>query len=205
MDYIGRIMANARSRLTGASDDAIKLELFNAVDEFCRETDIWQESISFVTQANAPDLVYDLVPTLGTIVRLVDLQVDGGAQRGIQGAMRVPGELILATPFDAGINVTATVSLAPLDPVEADSNFPDIDDWIWQRHFTALTDGLIMKMSAIPDKPYTSDALAVFHGKRFRNALGVARADNIKSNVADGQTWRFPDFAVQRNTSRQVN
>ena len=204
MDYISRIMANARIKLTGAVDAAIKVELFNVVDDFCRETDIWQETIPFVTVANTPDLVYDLVPTLGTIIRLVGLNVTGQA-RQTSGIMRVPGELMLVTPFDAGVDINATVSLAPLDPTEGGTDFPEIDDWIWQRYFALLIDGLIYKMAVQPDKPYTDSSLVVYHGKRFRNAMSIARADNIKSNVADGQAWRFPDFAVQRNSSSQVN
>jgi hypothetical protein len=204
MDYISRIMAGARIRLTGAVDDAIKLALFETVDEFLRETNVWKEAIPFITVAHAPDLVYDLVPTKGTILRLVGLNVTGQV-RQISGVMQVPGELFLVTPFDSGVDITATVSLAPLDPVAVGSEWPDIDPWIYQRYYTALIDGLIMKMASQPDKPYTSDNLVVYHGKRFRNAIGVTRADIEKGNVGDGQAWRFPSFAVQRNSSSQVN
>jgi len=203
MDYITRIMANARTRLTGVVDDALRMGLFEAVDEFCRETDIWQEDIAFDTVTYTPDLVYDLVPTEGTILRLIALKVTG--QTGsLNGTMRVPGELKISSMLNADVNVTATVSLSPIDPVEVGSEFPVIDAWIWQRHFTALTDGLIMKMASQVDKPYTSGTLVEYHGRRFRNAIGVARADNIKANLADGQAWQFPDFAAQRNSSTQV-
>lgn len=205
MDYISRIMNAARVRLTGAVDDAIKLELFNAADEFCRETDIWQERIPFVTVPPTPDVVYDLVPTEGTILRLLDLNRDDGSRITWPATMRIPGELVLPTQWEAGTNLVATVSLAPIDPTEAGTEFPIIGDWIWSRHFTALVDGLITKMAMVADKPYTDANLALYHGRRFRNAIGVARADNIKANMADGQAWRFPDFGGRRNSSRQVS
>lgn len=202
MDYITRIMASARVRLTGVVDDAIKLELFNTVDEFCRETDIWQEAIPFTTLPYVVDLVYDLVPTEGTILRLVDLTpADQPRPRTLNGTMRVPGELILHTPWNAGVDLVATVSLAPVDPTEAGTEFPVIADWIWQRHFTALVDGLIMKLAMTPDKPYTDPNLVIFHGKRFRNAIGVARMDNQRANLAGGQAWRFPEFGGGRRSS----
>lgn len=195
-------MANARMHLTGAVDDAIKVELFNAVDEFCRETDIWQEEIPFSTIAGA-GIVYDIVPTNGTILRLVDLRrVDGSIP--ISGTMRVPGELVLPFSFDAGTQMLVTVSLAPLDPTQVGSDFPVLDQWIWERHFQTLVHGVIYKMASQPDKTYTDGALVKFHGNKFRNEIGIARADNVRANTTDGQAWRFPDFAAQRNSSTQV-
>src|SRR6188768_3751257 len=199
MDYITRIMAAARVRLTGAVDDAIKLEIFNTLDDFCRETDVWQEAIPFTTVAYTYDLVYDLIPTEGTILRLVDLYAANTVRpRPLAGTMRIPGELILQSNFDAGTPLVAVVSLAPVDPTEVGTDFPVVGDWIWQRYFNPILDGVISKMAMVPDKPYTDGDIAVYHGRRFRNAIGVARADNTKANVADGQAWRFPDFAGQR-------
>jgi hypothetical protein len=203
MDYITRLMANARMHLTGAVDDAIKVELFNAVDEFCRETDMWTEDIVFPTVAGT-EMVYDLVPTLGTILRLVDLRrVEGNMP--VHGHMRIPGELILPFAFEADTQIRATVSLAPLDPTQTATDFPEIDAWLWDRHFNTFVHGVIYKMASQPDKTYSDTELVAFHGQKFRNHIGIARADNIRANTTDGQAWRFPDFAVQRNSSRQVN
>jgi hypothetical protein len=76
---------------------------------------------------------------------------------------------------------------------------------LWLRYFPAFEDGLILKMASQPEKPYTSAQLANFHGARWRQALGNARADMAKANVADGQAWRFPQFAAQRVSTSQVN
>lgn len=119
--------------------------------------------------------------------------------------MRVPGELVLPFSYDAGTQVRVTVSLAPLDPVQAGSEFPEIAQWIWERHFQALTHGVIYKMASQPDKTYSDAGLVKFHGLKFRNEIGVARADNVRANTTDGQAWRFPHFANQRNYSTQVS
>jgi hypothetical protein len=203
MDYVTRLMANARIALTGAVDDALKLNIFKVLDEFCRETNIWQETIEFDTIAGT-DIVYDLVPTLGTILRLMWVR-QGEAKAPSFGSMAIPGELILPNIYTPLTHVYATVSLAPIDPTEMGTDLPVVADWLWQRYFPAFEDGLILKMSIQPEKPYTNANLATYHGQRWRQALGIARADAAKLNVADGQFWRFPQFAVQRNTTTQVN
>jgi hypothetical protein len=113
--------------------------------------------------------------------------------------------LILPFAFEADTQIRATVSLAPLDPTQTATDFPEIDAWLWDRHFNTFVHGVIYKMASQPDKTYSDTELVAFHGQKFRNHIGIARADNIRANTTDGQAWRFPDFAVQRNSSRQVN
>jgi hypothetical protein len=196
-------MAFARVHLTGVVDDAVKLGIFSMVDEFCRETNVWQETIEFDT-IEGNDVVYDLVPTLGTIIRLMWTR-QGNAQAPAGGVMDIPGELVLPNIYTPGTHILATVSLAPLDPVDAGNSFPIIADWMWPRYYPAFEDGIVLKMASQPDKPYTDVNLAAYHGRRWRQAIGVARADAVKSNIADGQLWRFPQFAAQRASTSQVN
>ncbi len=44
-----RLMNDVRMRVPGALDAAIKQELFSAVDEFMKGTNLWKEQIDFVT------------------------------------------------------------------------------------------------------------------------------------------------------------
>lgn len=193
MDYITRIMANARLHLTGVIDDAVKIGLFTIVDEFCKETNIWQEEIPVVVIAGE-NIVYDLIPTKGTPLRLMDLYTTVD-KITYTGAMQIPGELVLSNSVNVGTQLLALISLAPIDPVEVVNEFPDIPSWIWARYNTLFVDGIIATMAAHPDKPYTNGTLVQYHGKRWRNGISVARADGTKQNMADGQAWRFPRFA----------
>lgn len=197
MNYVTRLMANGRMHLTGAVDDAMKVELFNAVDEFCRQTNAWHETIQVQIVAGT-NLVYDIVPTYGTILRLMQVYPYGSRVPNTQAHMRVPGELHFWHDMTIGDIYDVVVSLAPIDPTEAGTAFPVIDDWVWERFFDAFIDGLIMKMASQPDKPYTNAQLVQYHGRRFRNAISTARADLEKHNMADGQAWQFPFFAGRR-------
>jgi hypothetical protein len=190
MNYVTRIMANARVHLTGAVDDAIKLELFNAVDEFCKETNVWREEIP-VTIIEGTGIVYDLVPTLGKCLRLIDLYISDNKIR-VVGEMLVPGELTITSPLGVGVVLTSVVSLQPFDPTDDTNNFPVVADWIWERYSVEITHGLIYKMTTQPNKPYSNTATAAYHGRKFRNAISVARADQTSGNIAGGQRWRFP-------------
>lgn len=191
MDYITRIMANARIKCTGAVDAALRLELFNVLDEFCKETDVWREAIQVTTVAG--DVEYTLTPTEGRCLRLLELYTTNG-QVGVGGSMPVPGELRLFREQEAGMLLDAIVSLIPVDPTDTD-DFPIVADWLWERYTTEFIDGLLYKMMVQTGKPYSNPQLAMYHGRKWRNAISVARADTIKQNKADGQAWRFPRYA----------
>jgi hypothetical protein len=194
MDYVTRIMAELRIKLTGAVDTNLKMGLFAAVDDFCQQTDAWKEDIIFTTVAYAPDVVYDLVPTKGVPLRLLDLYVTEG-RLGRSGMMQTPGVLTLTQPWSAGVGMTAVISLHPVDPTAVANDFPDIPEWMYERFWQAFVDGTIMKLAAEQDKPYTNNSLVAWHGQKFRNWMAIARADGTKANVASAQAWRFPSFA----------
>lgn len=203
LNYASRILANSRVKCTGVVDSNIKLELFNAVDEFCKQTNHWQEDIP-VTVVAGDNVVYDLVPTLGSPLRLISLKITD-SKIPVLGSMGVPGELLVDPTVAVGTALTATISLFPLDPLDTDpEGFPVIADWMWPRYYQEFTDGVLYKLLTQQDKPWTNAQLGAFHGQRWRNALGTARADGGNKNVADGQAWRFPTHMFAgRGSQRQ--
>ena len=60
-DPLLRLMDNLRIKLPAALDGVIQLELFNALDEFCRDSQTWVEDVPFVTELDVFD--YDVTPT----------------------------------------------------------------------------------------------------------------------------------------------
>jgi hypothetical protein len=71
-------MDHARIRLPGALDAAIQMELFAVLNEFFQKSNIWYEDIQFQAQPtsdtyleNPEAYTYDIVPTKGTVTRLV--------------------------------------------------------------------------------------------------------------------------------------
>lgn len=194
-----RLMNNARVRLPGATDGAIQLELFNVLNEFFQDSDIWQEEIEFaVTSADDPDTTtyYIEAESVASIHRL--LSIVNSDDQTVYGTMQVPGEIILDTQPGQNDTYTATVSLTVNDPVTRD-NFPEYPQWILNKYYLGLLDGLLGRMMSQPAKPFTNVQLAAYHTRKFRSTIAQASFDATHKNLANAQAWRFPQsFAVRR-------
>jgi len=97
-------------------------------------------------------------------------------------------------PNQAG-TYTVTVALTVTDPVRVTDDFPILPDWMWDKHYACILDGVLSRMMSQPGKPYSSERLAIYHGRRFRNAIASARVEAMRSNKYRGQNWQFPQFA----------
>jgi hypothetical protein len=191
-----RIMQNARIHLPGALDAAIKLEFFNVMDQFFRESDCWREQVDFTVRTTS--LVYEIESDEGNavVVKLIEL-VDAN-DIPVRAIMEIPGEVTL---YELPIEVrtlSATVSLTTTDPV-SDEDYPVFPDWVAQKYHDAIIAGILSRMMAHPAKPYMNERMGIYHGRRFRGYIAQARKDANQKNLYDGQAWRYPqNFATGR-------
>lgn len=186
-----RLMNNVRLRVPGALDSAIQLELFNVLDEFLRETNVWQEAINFRTRAATAD--YSIEPeSVSTIVRLIKLQ--NSDEIDVAATMELPGELVLKLEPSATETLTATVALTVNDPVNRE-NYPEFPAWILDKYWLGFVDGILSRMMSMPAKPYSNTQLAIFHGRKFAGLKATAKSEVLHKNLHNGQAWRFPSFA----------
>src|SRR5579872_3786592 len=209
---IDRMMNEARDNLPGALDAAIQRALFTTVDEFMRKTKIWKGLVPFTTTVNVQD--YDLAADEGKIDALIgvcnvdNLQVASTDDNWwvtatlsgspVSAIMPVPGTLLLKNPPSQIDDLQAVVSLTVDEPTTKDG-FPFVPDWICDKHAaTDWLDGVLGRMMAQPAKPYTNQQLAVYHLRRWRNAMAAATAMALHANLRGGQSWAFPqNFAVR--------
>jgi len=97
---ITRLMNSARSRLTGATDDALQLELFNVMDDFFKGSNVWCEDIDFTVPGQDPaNTVYfvtsdtpSLIDKLAWVFEVPPSSTIGRGQQ-IGAAMQIPGEI----------------------------------------------------------------------------------------------------------------
>jgi hypothetical protein len=192
---LDRLINDAMVRLPGALEDQIKRELFNTLDEFFTNSNIWREDISVTTEVGEDTYILGQSEP-GTILRLMWLY--DANQTPVNATMSEPGKLVLTNTPSAVMTLTATVSLTVTDPTTTD-NFPLVPDWSADRYALNWLDGVLGRMMSQKSKPYFDKELAVFHWKRFSNAIALARAEAQHNNVFRVQAWRFPQtFAVQR-------
>lgn len=193
-----RLMDLLRVRLPGARDEIIKLELFSTLDEFFRDSNLWQEDIVFPVTSGVTD-EYEFVngdrdqPQIkATYNRLMYILDDNDQET--YGCMQQPGVVNLSTAPSANVNYTARFALSVTDPTTSDG-YPTLPGWILAKYRDDFLDGVLARMMTQPAKSYSNPTLATYHARRFRNAIAKARAEAQVRNVYRGQSWRFPSFA----------
>lgn len=193
---MNRLMDQARLRLPGALDGAIQMELFNALDELFKGSNCWYEDVEFTVQPTtrtyreAPDdYVYILVPTSGSIFRLVGVWDEGGAP--VEATMPAPPDVLIRRAPLATEDYLARVVLTVVDPTTRDG-YPQFPDWVLRKYGSVILDGLLGRMMAQIAKPYSNAQMAALHLRKFRSDISKAKVEAQRQNVYRAQAWKFP-------------
>lgn len=187
---LNRILNNARVHLPGVLDNAMKYEFFNVLDEFLKTTGLWKEEVTFAVTTTKVE--YVLVPTAGTIVRLIGVQ--NSDEIKVNATMETPPYVVFDIEPQEVDTYTAKVVLTVTDPIKNDG-FPVIPEWILIKYLDELTDGLKARMMAQPKKPYSDERMGIYNLRRFRNAMAIAASDADHMHLQGGQSWAFPRWA----------
>jgi hypothetical protein len=191
---LDRIVTTASIRLVGALSTTILYELFSVVDELLKETGLWKDDLSFNTVVGK--LNYNVAAPAGQILRLSYVTDAGGGSQW--ATMPTPGQIILGLAPATVQAYVATVVLSVVDPVTRDA-YPLLPKWIATKYNGVILDGILGHMMSQSSKPYTNEQLAVYHLRRFRSGIAVARADALHNHTEGNQSWSFPQaFATKR-------
>jgi hypothetical protein len=189
-----RLMNQARVKLTGASDAALKGELFDVCQEFYDKSSSWLESLTINVIPNV--VVYDLVPTNGQAIRIMGIvQVDPtnpltpANLRG--GTMPNFGQVVLAEVPGQAATYQVTVALNVSLPVDK-NGFPITSDWLLSIYSTGILDGLLGRMYSQPNKSYSSPVTGQYHLRKFDNVINQARVAALRNNAMGTQAWTYP-------------
>jgi hypothetical protein len=194
-DQFEHILTTVRVRIPGVSDDAMKLELINVLDEFLQDSNVWRHEKPI--PVTPEKLTYSIVPPLGHPIRLLNVTSEG---RHVVATMEEPGVLVLTQPVEEPTELLCEVALTvELPPVGSCDTYPDCDNWVIEKYKGVLVDGLLARMMSQLAKPYTSERHAIYHFRRFRNGIAKARVEASHKNLFGAQTWRYPQtFATRR-------
>lgn len=199
---MNRLMDNLRIKLPGALDSTIQLELFSALNDFFQQSSIWTENLTFVAQPTSdtylqnPDAyTYEVVPTMGAIVRLMSVVDSNNFSQA--ASMDTPGYIVLAYAPSTANTYTANVALTVTDPTTREG-FPEFPAWILNKYGNEIMDGVLSRMMSQVAKPYSSPQMALFYGKKFQAGISRAYVESLHGNVYRGQNWRFPQTFARR-------
>jgi hypothetical protein len=187
-----RLLDNLRVGLPGATDNAIRFELWNAIVDFCREAWAWRETISVPLTAGQTD--YTITPAGTDIVSA--LEVDHPTLN-VFGSRYKFGLLVLPrtpTSADVGEPLYVVAVLSPALDQGADIEALIPTD-MWSKWHLTLLSGTFARMMAQPAKPWSNPQLAAYHQRKYQSDRAVARRDVATDGVVGAQLWRFPRFA----------
>jgi hypothetical protein len=189
-----RLMTTIRPYLPGAIDDAIRQELFMVCTDFFNRSNAWQEAINFTLAAGADTA--DVMPFAGRVIQLMHVTIDGRPVRGAY--MPEIGTVKMPYPSQQAQTYVATVALNVVDPVTRDA-YPIVPYDIVIRFTEELMHGILSRMFAQPNKPWTNLPMAQYYTSKFNG--GSARAKNAVAagNTFGSQRWAYPQaFATTR-------
>ena len=187
-----RLMNDLQVHLPGATVNAIRLELWNMLDDFCREGLAWRETIDVPLTAGVSE--YAITPAGTDIVRVYSVD---HATLDLTGTNHEFGTLAFyntPTASDALNSAYVVAALAPAITQGADVESLVPED-MWSKHHRTFLKGTLGLMMAQPAKPYSNPQLAAFHWKGYLSDRAVARRGADTREVAGAQLWRFPRFA----------
>jgi hypothetical protein len=198
---IARLMNNARSRLVGATDDVLQMELFNTMDDFFKGSNTWLQDIDFAVPGQDPaGTIYFITPDSPSLIDklmwIYEVPPNDTTGRGIavNAAMQTPGELTLALQPSSPVTYRATVALTVQDPTTR-AGYVTFPAWVLAKYRNVILDGLLGKMFSQPSKPYTNNTLSIFHMRKFNAKVASARVEMTRNNKYRQQAWAFPRFA----------
>ena len=86
----------------------------------------------------------------------------------------------------------ATLALSVADPVDGRGLPTEMPDWIIEKYFDYIAQGVSAKLMISPNKPYSSPKLAEYNMRKFHEGVGLARTENRHMFAYSGQRWIFP-------------
>jgi hypothetical protein len=184
--YWTKLLGQANVILTGASDAELRVQLFDVLEEFFRDSNCWTEEINFTV---IPDtLVYPLVPLSGRILRLSGV-VD---QNNIPQPAVMPdiGTVRFLYPYTNTQSMTAIVVKNVTDPLMC--NPPYIPEWVLPAYGHGILRGIIGNMMLQPGQSYSNQATATTHLRKFRDVITHARVAAMRANTIGAQAWVYP-------------
>ena len=205
-------MNQARIKLPGASDAGIKAEFYEVCKEFLADTNSWVEHFHLPVTVGKQE--YLLSPRDGgQVIRL--LGVWDGNRIPVAAAMPHFGTVHIRWPIQQtsivptpGQHMTLSASNPYLvvvnknivEPTTSD-DYPIVPDFVLKVYSVHVLDGLLGKMMGQQAKSFTNANMSLYHLRRFRTGIQMARVAADRHNLRGGQTWLFPR-GWQANTQR---
>lgn len=205
-------LSTARIHLTGSSDAGIKVELFNTIKEFLKDSNAWIEHIRLPVTAGTQE--YIVVPRNGGQIIRVEETRDGNwfiqnAAMPDPPTLRVYNPVQMTTPPVSQSDTSLggdkpwwVLVIKNIDLPRTKDELPIAPAFVLKRYSDAILAGVLYRMMMQPQKSYSNPQIAAYHRKIFLNGVAEARQDAWTQNLLGGQRWRFPQQFMSRGNQK---
>jgi hypothetical protein len=185
-NYWDKLIGQALVSLAGASDDELRVQLYDVLDEFFDGSNCWAETLDVMVIPDTLD--YQVIPLSGRILRL-NVVID---QNGVPQSAIMPdiGTIHFLYPSSQTQKMVAVVIKTVTDPLQCFPPF--IPDWILPTHGRVIFAGVLGYMMMQPGMSYSNPQLGQFWLKKFGDGISKAYVASSKSNKIGVQPWAFP-------------
>jgi len=207
-------MDTLRTRLPGADDNVINLELRNAIREFCTQSGAFLKRVELALKQDKNE--YNLNPQPeGNVLWVHQIY----SAKGFEYVLVDDERLARVGMNRAYCPSPGTIQISPTPDADADKkdglvvwvgmvpNFnivnltvPDEFETAWFDH---ILDGALFRMHSQHKRPWTNPLSAQYHAKRFRNGMAQAR-DVTRRRFSNAESsFLFPPWGnLPRERSR---
>jgi hypothetical protein len=195
MALTDRLFDNMRVRLPGATDNALKLELYNVLDDFCREAFVWRETIDVPLTVGVTE--YPITPVGTEIVRVYSID---HTSLDVSNVTFEFGTISFGTaPSAADVAAGSAFVVAALTPAITQGADPEnlLPADMWSQWHRAIQAGVLSGMMAQSAKPYSNPQLAVFDHREYVSQKAYAKRHVDTGGQPGAQLWRFPQAGVR--------
>ena len=201
-----RVMSQARVLLPGVSDAGLKGTLFDIMDEFCDVSNCWIEWIQL--KISTQTQMYQIYPQHGGMINRLITALDsnqvvlpaalsfGDSPASFTGQPHSyvdPPGVVFSLTFPQNTSYTANILVSKkiILPNSKD-DIPDGPPWLLPKYGRYVQEGLIGTMMTQPGKGYSSATGAIYHLKKFRDGMAMAKTETMRANLFGGQSWSYP-------------
>lgn len=191
-------------RTPGAVRTVVRRELVLTLREFFRETYAWRTTIG-PRDIKANKKSYRLSPydAYADVIHVFSIEHKGIPLKML--TRKPPTTTTAEEPTSFYLSDPDTVHFYPTPTKAAEDvltyHVALQPNWNTKRvprvgvieFYDAILDGAIGRLCSQPAKGYTNPVLAQYHLRRFRAAIGEARA-KARAGYTSGQAWQFPPF-----------
>lgn len=97
------------------------------------------------------------------------------------------------TPEQVSYPMLATMALSiARGCLECECGDWQLEDWMYDMFFQDWYEGGLGRLYAMASKPWSSEKLAIYHGKRFRVAMAQRKQEANRGFVYARPGWRYP-------------